>query len=136
MGKVTIGKADSPAAIVQNGVQIIERIVEVPKEIIKEVVVEKLIPSEKVIVEVPVEKIVQVTKEVPVIQIVEKQVPVEVERIVEVEKIVEIIKEVKVIDIEPSIQLKNKLKQIETVNRNLKIICGLLVVSIIILGAL
>jgi hypothetical protein len=64
-----------------------------PKEIIKEVIVEKEIPVEKV-VEVPVEKIIEKTIEIPVDRIVE----IPVEKIVEVpvEKIVEKIVEVPV----------------------------------------
>ena len=63
--------------------QIIERIVEVPVEVIKEV--------EK-IVEVPVDRIVEVVREVPVDRVVEieRQVEVPVDRIVEVDKIIEV----------------------------------------------
>ncbi|MDB4335292.1 hypothetical protein OAA05_00460 [bacterium] len=59
----------------------VEKIVEVPVEVIKEVVVEREVPVEK-IVEVEVEKEVEVIKEVE--RIVEKEVPGP-ERIVEVE---------------------------------------------------
>ena len=63
--------------------QVVERIVEVEKEVPVEVEVERIVEVEKeVTVEVEVEKIVEVEKEVTV--------EVEVERIVEVEKIVEV----------------------------------------------
>ncbi len=72
--------------------QVIEKIVEVEKEVPVEVTVEKIVEVEK---EVPVE----VLKEVQV----EKEVPVEVtvERVVEVEKVVEVAKEVeKIVEVE------------------------------------
>ena len=83
------------------GVQVVEKIVEVVKEVPVEKVVEKIV---EVVKEVPVEKIVEVVKEVPVEKIVEVEKPVEVikevikevpvEKIVEVEKPVEVVKEV------------------------------------------
>ena len=69
------------------GVKIVEKIVKVPVEVVKEVPVEKIVEKE-VIKEVPVEKIVEreVRVEVPVEVI--KEVPVE--KIVEKERIVEV----------------------------------------------
>ena len=75
-------------------VKVVEKIVKVPVEVIKEVPVEKIVEKE-VVKEVPVEKIVEkeVVKEVPVEKVVEREVrvevPVEVIKEVPVEKIVE-----------------------------------------------
>ena len=68
-------------------VKVVEKIVKVPVEVVKEVPVEKIVERE-VRVEVPVE----VIKEVPVEKIVEKEVvkEVPVEKIVEKERIVEV----------------------------------------------
>ena len=68
-------------------VKVVEKIVKVPVEVVKEVPVEKIVEKE-VRVEVPVE----VIKEVPVEKIVEKEVikEVPVEKIVEKERIVEV----------------------------------------------
>ena len=79
--------------------KIVEKRVEVPVEVIKEVVkIEYVeVPVEKVVTkEIPVEKIVEVTKEVPVERVVEKIV--EVTKEVPVERVVvqEVIKEVPV----------------------------------------
>lgn len=97
--------------------KVVEKIVE--KEVIKEIPVEKIIErTVEVIKEVPVEKIVEVIKEVPVEIKGDTQVVVkEVVKEVPVEKVVEVIKEV-VNDEElnrlqqENLQLKNELESI------------------------
>ena len=75
-----------------------ENVVEVPVE----KVVEVEVPVEKVVeVEVPVEKVVERTVEVPVEKVVEVEVPVE--KIVEVEKVVEVSIE-KVVEVEVPVE--------------------------------
>ena len=75
-----------------------ENVVEVPVE----KVVEVEVPVEKVVeVEVPVEKVVERTVEVPVEKVVEVEVPVE--KIVEVEKVVEVPVE-KVVEVEVPVE--------------------------------
>jgi hypothetical protein len=99
----------------------VEKIVEVPVEVIKEVVVEREVPVEK-IVEVEVAKEVEVIKEVE--RIVEKEVPGP-ERIVEVpgpERIVEVPGPERVVRVESSEGVKRLNKEIETLQNELQIL--------------
>jgi len=80
---------------------IVEKRVEVPVEVIKEVIIEK-----EIIKEVPVEKIIEVTKEVPV----EKVVIQEVIKEVPVDRVVE--KEVYITDDEQVNQLGGKITKL------------------------
>lgn len=105
IGGATAGWVAARQARNSGAPQIVEKIVEVPVDRIVEVPVDKIVEVEK-IVEVPVdrivEKVVEVEKivEVPVDRIVEKVVEVPVDRLVEVEKIVEVEKVVdKIIEV-------------------------------------
>eukprot|EP00913_Durusdinium_trenchii_P013485 g12663.t1 len=108
----------TPQKIVEVPVMV-ERIVEVEKEVIKEVPVERIIEKE-VIKEVPVERIIEkeVIKEIPVETIVEKEVVQEVVRQVPVDRVVErrveVIKEVPVEKIvEKEVEVPEKIVEVE-----------------------
>lgn len=90
----------------------VEKIVEVPVEVIKEVVVEREVPVEK-IVEVEVAKEVEVIKEVE--RIVEKEVPGP-------ERIVEVPGPERVVRVESSEGVKRLNKEIETLQNELQIL--------------
>jgi len=100
----------------------VEKIVEVPVEVIKEVVVEREVPVEK-IVEVEVPKEIEVIKEVE--RIVEKEVPGP-ERIVEVpgpERIVEVPSKQRIVKVENTDKVNELLIEISALrqeNTNLK----------------
>ena len=94
--------------------KVTEKIVEIEKEVIKEVPVEKIITKE-VIKEIPIEKIVEVIKEVPVeikgeTQVVTKEIIKEVP----VEKIVEVINN------DELVRLQNENTSLRTELNNLK----------------
>jgi|13_taG_2_1085334.scaffolds.fasta_scaffold00123_21 uncharacterized protein YqgV (UPF0045/DUF77 family) len=100
----------------------VEKIVEVPVEVIKEVVVEREVPVEK-IVEVEVPKEIEVIKEVE--RIVEKEVPGP-ERIVEVpgpERVVEVPSKQRIVKVENTDKVNELLIEISALrqeNTNLK----------------
>jgi len=92
------------------------------------------IQTEPQIIEVPVEKIVEVIKYVdkPVEIYREIEKPIYVEKIVEVEKIIEIEKPIEITKYIENRELMNKLSEKDKAINGLRIICGILLLTLVI----